>query len=293
MTDVKALTQVVAGRPSSNPTCRPLFVDGDPNAVARLDAMVRSRVLDDTTVRVKLWDDSGRIVYSDEPRLIGETYELDEDHRESLWNNTVVSEVSSLDGPENRFENHVDQMLEVYLPIDGPDGVPLLYESYFTVDEVTHSATRIRAEFLPITVGALGVMEAMHLGLAFGLTRRMRRNQRDRERLLQRAINSSDIERRRIAADLHDSVVQELVGASFAVSAAVESASRADADNPELVGRPTFRGAGNETQPPVTSVATGRHLPTQPAAERVGGGAGRSPGPSRELGNRNHTARRG
>src|SRR5260370_32393158 len=35
--------------------------------------------------------------------------------------------------------------------------------------------------------------------------------------LLRRAVDASDAERRRIAADLHDGVVQELAGASFAL----------------------------------------------------------------------------
>src|SRR6185437_13589106 len=42
------------------------------------------------------------------------------------------------------------------------------------------------------------------------------------EALLQRALDASELERRRIAADLHDGTVQELVGASYALAAARE-----------------------------------------------------------------------
>jgi signal transduction histidine kinase len=41
--------------------------------------------------------------------------------------------------------------------------------------------------------------------------------------LLLRALDASDLERRRIARDLHDGVVQELAGASFALSAAADA----------------------------------------------------------------------
>lgn len=229
--DVRALTRVVA-KTVVEPNLSSDLIQGDPDAIAQLDAVVTGQVLDDTTVRVKLWDASGRIVYSDEPALIGEMYELDEAEIESLWSGLAVSEVSSLEGPENRFEAMLaDQMLEVYLPIDGPDGNPLLYESYFATSEVTDSAARIRAEFVPIVVAALLLMEAMHLGLAWGLSRRMRRAQHEREQLMQRAIDSSDLERRRIAADLHDGVVQDLVGTSYSIAAAAESADRS---GPEL-----------------------------------------------------------
>ncbi len=225
MSDVRALTQIVA-KTVVEPNLSTELIAGDADAIAQLDRIVTARVLDDTTVRVKLWDASGRIVYSDEPGLIGETYDLGDDDHDSLWLGEVVSEISSLEGPENRFETGFGQLLEVYLPIDGPDGQPLLYESYFAISAVSESAGRIRAEFVPIIVAALVLLEAMHLGLAWGLSRRMRRGQEDRERLLRQAIESSDLERRRIAADLHDGVVQDLVGTSFAVSAAAESADR-------------------------------------------------------------------
>ena len=52
----------------------------------------------------------------------------------------------------------------------GPTARPLLYESYFAISAVTDSASRIRAEFVPITVAALVLLEAMHLGLAWSLT---------------------------------------------------------------------------------------------------------------------------
>lgn len=233
MADVRALTHVVA-ETVVEPNLSPELLAGDEQSIAALDAVVKNRVLDDTTLRVKLWDPDGRIVYSDEPMLIGERYELEEDKTRSLWSGDVVSEVSSLTGPENRFEaDRADRMLEVYLPIDGPDGVPLLYESYFAMSGVSESASRIRSEFVPIIVAALALMEALHLGLAWALRRRLDRSRAERERLLRQAIEASDLERRRIAGDLHDGVVQDLVGTSFAVSAAAESA---DLHAPELSG---------------------------------------------------------
>ena len=50
----------------------------------------------------------------------------------------------------------------------------------------------------------------------------MRRAQLERERLMQRATQSSDRERRRIAADLHDGPVQELAGLAISLSATAE-----------------------------------------------------------------------
>ena len=46
--------------------------------------LVQERVLGDRVVRVKLWTRDGRIVYSDEPRLIGAVYARGEDEIEAL-----------------------------------------------------------------------------------------------------------------------------------------------------------------------------------------------------------------
>lgn len=225
MADVRTLTHLVA-KTIVEPNLSPELLAGDADSIATLDELVAGRVLDDTTLRVKLWTADGEIVYSDEPRLIGEVYELEDDKNRSLWTGEIVSEVSDLAGPENRFETGTtDQMLEVYLPVDGPDGAPLLYESYFAMSGVTESSARIRAEFVPIIIAALVLMEALHLGLAGFMRQRLHRNQVERERLLKQAIESSDLERRRIAGDLHDGVVQDLVGTSYAVTAAAETAA--------------------------------------------------------------------
>ncbi len=44
-------------------------------------------------------------------------------------------------------------------------------------------------------------------------------HQKEREGLLQKAVEASEAERRRIARDLHDGVVQNLAGMAFALSA--------------------------------------------------------------------------
>jgi signal transduction histidine kinase len=54
------------------------------------------------------------------------------------------------------------------------------------------------------------------------MARGLRQGQEERERLLERAIDASEAERRRIARDLHDTVVQSLAGVSYSLAAAAE-----------------------------------------------------------------------
>src|SRR3954465_13664153 len=54
---------------------------GDPKAIAKLDDVVLGQVLSTSIVRGKLWSGDGRILYSDEPALIGKRYGLGEEER--------------------------------------------------------------------------------------------------------------------------------------------------------------------------------------------------------------------
>jgi signal transduction histidine kinase len=72
------------------------------------------------------------------------------------------------------------------------------------------------------------------------MARRIQQGQQERELLLRQAIESSDAERRRIAADLHDGVVQGLAGASYSLAAAADRAEGAGL--PEVAA--TVRRAG-------------------------------------------------
>jgi signal transduction histidine kinase len=66
------------------------------------------------------------------------------------------------------------------------------------------------------------VLQLIELPLAYSLAKRVARAHRDRAELLKRALDASEMERRRIAADLHDGTVQELVAASYGLAAARE-----------------------------------------------------------------------
>jgi signal transduction histidine kinase len=172
---------------------------------------------------VKIWDADGRVVYSDETALIDETFPLGEEEREVLGSGGTEAEVSNVNRPENRFERDSGGLLEVYTRIESPEGEPLLFEVYYSDDTIRERQAEIFAQFRPITLGALGGVVAVATVLLWVLTRRLRRSAEERERLLRAAVDASDSERVRIARDLHDGVVQDLAGASFAVSAAARS----------------------------------------------------------------------
>ena len=211
------------------------LLTGDRAAMARLDRVVRTRLLDDSVVRVKLWTADGRVVYSDEPDLIGQRYPLGADERETLRTGRTEAEVSDLGAPENTFERSQGKLLEVYRPVRMPNGERLLFETYSRYDVATARSNEILWSFGSITLGALLLLELLQLPLVWSLLRQVRHAQDEREWLLARTVEASNDERRRIAADLHDGIVQDLAGASYVVAGSAERAAatnRADLAGP-------------------------------------------------------------
>jgi signal transduction histidine kinase len=202
------------------------LLTGDPEAIRQLDEVVRDRVLVGARVRIKLWTRQGRIVYSDEPRLIGAVYALDDEKLEAIAEGLTVTELSDLAGPENRFEHSEGQLLEVYRPIWTPSGEPLLFETYSRYSLVSARRADVWRTFAPITIGALILLQMCQLPLVWSMVRRLRSGQKERELLLRQAIEASADERRRIAGNVHDGVVQGLAGASFVIAGAVDEVEK-------------------------------------------------------------------
>ncbi len=222
---------VLTGQGIVEPALRDGLVAGDPGALSAVDRIVQERVLGERIVRVKIWTRDGRIVYSDEPRLVGATYPLDESKLDVLESGGTRAELSDLSGPENRFERGEGKLYEVYLGIRAPDGTPLVFETYQRADEVTSTGRRIWLPFAALLLVCLLLLWLTQVPLAWRLGRRLETSQHERERLLQRSLEASADERRRIAGDLHDGVVQDLAGISYSLAAAAE---RSDAPSPEL-----------------------------------------------------------
>ena len=102
-------------------------------------------------------DADGRIIYSDEPRLIGRRYRLGDDEKERDRHAAGSTPRSAtLDEPENRYERALGQkLLEVYLPVHAPNGDAAPVRGVLPYTSVQPSGTRLWRSFAPITLGAL------------------------------------------------------------------------------------------------------------------------------------------
>jgi signal transduction histidine kinase len=222
--DAATMTNVLA-EAVVQPALTDALAAGSPDAVQAMDTLVRDRVLGPDVVRVKLWSATGRVLYADEPALVGRTFALSDEQRDVLSHPKTRAEVSDLDQAENEFETG-DRLLEVYRPVWSPSGQEMLFEVYAPYESVGQRASELARGFAGVTVSSLLLLVVLVAPILWHLTKRLQRAQGQREVLLTRAVDASAEERRRIAASLHDGPVQELAATSFAVAGA---AARAEA----------------------------------------------------------------
>ena len=190
---------------------------GDIAAVRALDVVTNRYLSVSGATRVKVWDLDARIVYSDETRLIGRQFTLEAEDLEVFRSHKSSASVTNLSNPENEFERSHDRLLQVYVFSTTDTGQPVLIETYYPYRLVTETAADIRGRFLPIMVGAVALLALVQLPTSIGLSLRLQRARYQRMALLERLLTVSDSERRRVAGEVHDGAVQELIGLNYAI----------------------------------------------------------------------------
>ncbi len=193
--------------------------DGDPGTVARLDDVMKARMKDGSLLRVKVWSEDGTVLWSDDPRLIGRRFELEPQDAALLSTLGSTAEFTTLEREENVFESQVGEVAEVYHGFTDRTGRPLLLELYVPVGGLDKESRAQVRTLLPLTVGGPALLLLILLPLALSMARRIDHAAAERSALLRHAVAASALERRRIAGDLHDGVVQDLAGIGYALPA--------------------------------------------------------------------------
>jgi signal transduction histidine kinase len=219
--DARALTEVTA-EGILKPELTTAVVNNDPAAMQKFDAIVKERARLSPIVHVKVWSETGKVIYSDEPGLTGQTFQLSADQIEAFEDNAIKGEVSNLSQPENQFERDQGSLMEVYKPLTLTDGTRVLVETYQQASRIDASSNRIWRAFVPVFLVTLAALAIAQLPLGYWLARRIRSEQQRREMLQRRADQASAEERRRIASELHDGPLQDLAGIAFELGATAD-----------------------------------------------------------------------
>ena len=163
------------------------LTDGLPaDRKAALDQAVAVATSRGEIARIKIWNRDGRVVYSDEPRLIGQKFDIDDELSEAL-DGEGSAHVSALAGAENALDRRLGKLLEVYMPLRfsasaKPVGAFEMYRQYAPVARA--SARDSRRVVTELTL-ALLVLWAGVLWIVAGASRRLRaHSERNRHQAL-------------------------------------------------------------------------------------------------------------
>ena len=203
--------------------------DGDPRSMERVHQALKLRLRDGTFRHVLLFDAKGRVLWSDVDAMVGDRVRIDPELRRALRTGRVVAR---LPDDKDRHPEEIgdeDGLLEVHVPLPATDGGVVVFEAYIDSTAIAADRDRISKKTLPIALGGLLLFQLAILPLAWSLARRIDRASRQQSELVTRSLRAWHEERRRLAQDLHDGVVQDLSAVSFSLP----SVASALPDTPE------------------------------------------------------------
>jgi signal transduction histidine kinase len=116
---------------------------------------------------------------------------------------------------ENEFESSSGELVEVYVSSRSAGGVPLLFEVYFDDSVVRVPEQQFLLGMIPVLLGAGAVLQGAQLIPGIRLAQQVQKHQRERRAILQQAIAAGERERMRLAATLHDDIIQDLAGLAY------------------------------------------------------------------------------
>jgi signal transduction histidine kinase len=259
------------------------IVDQDTHAV--LDRVFVEGPLHREVVRFKLWDASGRIVYSSDNEQIGLRFQPRK-NLAAAFTGEVRSRISTLDDADNWPEHrHWPRLLEVYVPIrSGAHGdVIAVAEVYYAMDTLGREIHAAQLRSWALVSFSTLVLYMLLYGLVSRANETIHSQQRDmshqlqqlrtvldendqmRERLREAGASMTTLNEEfliRIAADLHDGPAQTIAFALMRLDEFAETCHGCIADKREYAQElPRIQGALQSSLRDVRKISSGLALP--------------------------------
>ncbi len=235
-------------------------------------------------VALKIWDSKGKVLYSNNPALINQVFEVKDDLARS-WNGEVVADISQLDDPENVDERQVaNELLEIYVPVRQRDtgNIIAVVEFYQRMDELQAGITRAQQISWLVVLATGIVMYLLMVGyitqlsrtitqqrIALGdqvqrLTNALRLNRELDGRVRRAAVRTTELNerfQRRLSSELHDGPAQYLSLALLRMDRLSELVELASNPNQAKLDLETIQGALTQTMDEVRLICSGLGLP--------------------------------
>ncbi|MEN9643699.1 MAG: hypothetical protein RL238_368 [Actinomycetota bacterium] len=197
------------------------LIAGDPAAIEAFEAVVHEHIVRPTTAGLALWTADGRIAWALDPAFIDAEYDLPDEVSTAL--DTMQVQTGGGDDSDGVPEPgwKPQSAIEVYAPFVTSWGERMVWEVGLERDQVSQQANRLVVVVALLSALGAGLLLTTQGVMGRTLVRRHERERAYRRWLTQRTAEMAVIERRQIAADLHDGVVQELTGIALDLEAPI------------------------------------------------------------------------
>ncbi len=219
--DARARSEAIA-RSVAAPLVTSAVRNREPDAMRALDAAMRNRIRYGSVSHILLWDTSGRILWAEDSTVVGEQFDFPSELREVAQSGGTLLEQPGERASHPGRNGDEKELLEVYVSAVDADGEPFLFEAYLKPDRIDEDYRAVLVALLPISLLLLLLPQLATLPLALSLARRIDRASAHRSAILKRSLESWHEERHLLAQELHDGVIQDLAGMSYALHAVVD-----------------------------------------------------------------------
>ncbi len=204
-----------------------------PEHIDNLDRLFQGTDFGRHIVAFKVWDETGRILFSNNPNLIGRVFPNEQEVVEA-YKGVVVAQFTNLEDDENVEERiNYSRLMQIYSPIrqDGTNQIIAVAEFYQTVESVESDISKAQRQSWAIVGLSMAAIYLLLLSFVrwtdrtimrqkaalaeqvSQLKKLLARNDELNERVKRAAANSTELNERflrRTSAELHDGPVQEL-----------------------------------------------------------------------------------
>ena len=203
--------------------------DGSVPDLVVLGDAIDERFIEIDVVRVKVWDASGTILYSDLAEIVGQTYPISDDLAQAFRG------VAHAGHAETTSEAHVAErtlghLWEFHVPVVDQSGAVTAVFEVYEVSASFHSylASMRRWVWWGVGLGLAGLF-LFNFVLVAANTRALNRRRDQAERLLTDLARAQEEERTRIIGALHDDIGQPLYRVLYGIQG---SRSQVEAGSP-------------------------------------------------------------
>lgn len=250
----------------------------------QLDNLLQDTPLGQQIVTFRVWDPTGRVIFSTDDSAIGKTFPISEGLATAIWGQ-VSSEISQLEAEENVAQRAIrPELLETYSPVrlSGTNQVIAVAEFYQTVDALNREIAAAQRRSWLVVGGAMLVIYLLLAGFVrrasdtierqqitlnnqiSSLTMLLAQNKELHERIRRAAGSVATLNERflrRIGSELHDGPAQDLGLVSLKLDALIGRWEQ-NQMAPEFVEElSTIQSSLQNAQKEVRAISTGLSLP--------------------------------